>query len=295
MRRLLISTLSATFMALLILDAKTGAQGALEGVELCLKVVIPSLLPFLFLSGIFGNYAGSFSLTILRPVCRVIGIPQDKPSIFMLGILGGYPIGAKNVYDTYSRGEISKESAERLLGFCNNAGPSFLFGMLSGIFPCTRHLFYIWTIQILSAFLTGVILPNKTMKSEYGKPAQPLEITQLFFSSLKAMVSICGWVIIFRTLYQIISKYLLRHCTNVLGALIMGLLELTNGCLMLSNISSVPVRFILCNVLLSFGGLCIWMQTSSVTRGLEKKIFYRGKCIQSIISLILALLFTAIL
>ena len=294
MRRLLIGILSAAGMIVLVLDAKTGTQGALEGVELCLKVVIPSLLPFIVLSSIWGSHSGGHKSLLLLPLYRATGIPPEQSSILLLGMLGGYPVGAKNVSDTYKRGEISKETAQRLLGFCNNAGPSFIFGLLSGFFPGIQYLFAIWIIQILSAIITGIILPHKTAASKHTNYTAPPPLTSLFFHSLKTMAAICGWVILFRTIYQFISKYLLQRCSNVFGILLMGLLELTNGCLLLDHIHNVELRFVLCNILLSFGGLCIWLQTSSVTEGLEKKVFYRGKIIQTGIAIVLSLLFIII-
>lgn len=295
MRRLLIGILSATGMIVLVLDAKTGTQGAFEGVMLCIKVVIPSLLPFIVLSSIWGSHSGGCKSLLMRPLYRATGIPPGQSSILLLGMLGGYPVGAKNVSDTYKRGEISKETAQRLLGFCNNAGPSFIFGLLSGFFPGTKYLFTIWIIQILSAIITGIILPHKTSVGKHSCYAASPKLTGIFNHSLKTMAAICGWVILFRTIYQFISKYLLQRCSNVFGVLLIGLLELTNGCLLLDHIHNVALRFVLCNILLSFGGLCIWLQTSSVTEDLEKKLFYRGKFIQTGIAAILSLLLIIIM
>ena len=49
-RRILTCVAAALTMLILILDVKTALAGAAEGVQLCIQVVLPSLLPLFFLS-----------------------------------------------------------------------------------------------------------------------------------------------------------------------------------------------------------------------------------------------------
>ena len=124
----------AIAMTLCILDAKTVLQGATNGIELCMRSVIPALFPLLTCSTYLTGNLGIFSSSLLRPVGKLCRIPSSCVGILITGFLGGYPTGAQAVAQAYESGSISKETASRMLGFCNNAGPAFIFGILSTIF-----------------------------------------------------------------------------------------------------------------------------------------------------------------
>ena len=49
-RKLLVGTVAAIVMLILILDGRCALYGAAEGLELCIRTVIPSLFPFFFFS-----------------------------------------------------------------------------------------------------------------------------------------------------------------------------------------------------------------------------------------------------
>ena len=48
----------------------------------------------------------------------------------VLGLAGGYPVGARTAAELYAQGALTRDEAERLLTFWNNANPAFL---LSGL------------------------------------------------------------------------------------------------------------------------------------------------------------------
>ena len=54
-KRKLIALAAVAGMLAMILDSRIALSAAAEGVQLCISTVIPSLFPFLFLSGIFGR------------------------------------------------------------------------------------------------------------------------------------------------------------------------------------------------------------------------------------------------
>ena len=68
----------------------------------------------------------------------------------------------------------------------------------------------------------------------------------------------------------------------------MGVLELANGCCALEQITDVNLRFAICSGMLAFGGICVTMQTVSVTGGLSLKQYFLGKMIQTAFSVIAA-------
>ena len=279
----IVKALTIAAFALLILDSKTSSQGAAEGIDLCIRVVIPSLLPFLFLSACLtgGN-------TIMRlPSMRLLGIPKGAETIFLLGLLGGYPVGAQAIYDHYQNKALSKKTAQRLLGFCNNPGPSFLFGMLAPLFTVNSAPWCLWAIIVLSALITGLILPDKQTDLYRTPPTDAVSIPTALNKSIRSMGQICGWVIIFRVFFSFAEKFLLKHLPQILRVCFIGFLELTNGCIAVSTVDE-QIRFVLCAAFLSFGGLCVGMQTASCTKDLGLSMYFPGKIIQTIISILLA-------
>jgi hypothetical protein len=54
------------------------------------------------------------------------------------------------------------------------------------------------------------------------------------------------------------------------------------------EIQQEGLRFLLCSLFLSFGGLCVTMQTISVTEGLSIRGYLQGKAIQTAFSLCFA-------
>jgi hypothetical protein len=269
-------------MLVLILDPKTARDGAAEGIELCIRSVIPSLFPFIFLGGWLAGGLSGVRLPLLE---RLLGIPGGSGGIFLVGITGGYPVGAQAVADSFARREIRLGDARRMMGFCNQAGPSFIFGITAMLFSPKAAPWALWMIGIVSAVITGALLPGKSHGycvacTGSRNRGQSLE------RALTVMGKICGWVIVFRLL----TAYLLGYIPfpQGLGLLGTGLLELTNGCLALGGAASEGVRFILCSFFLTFGGLCVGLQTMTVAGQPGPGQYFPGKVIQSGLSLILA-------
>lgn len=120
----------------LILDAKTAVSSAAEGLQLCLQTVVPSLFPFLVAARLFlRSGAAQWCTRAVGPIMEpIFGLPPQGASALVLGMLSGYPVGAQTAASLYASGQLTKEETERLLGFCSNAGPAFIFGMVGGLF-----------------------------------------------------------------------------------------------------------------------------------------------------------------
>ena len=117
-------------VVLIILDSKVAVAGAVEGVQLCITAVIPSLFPFIFLSMLTTGKMMGAKIRIIAPIANLCRIPKNAESLLIMAALGGYPVGAQAVHQAYSDKILNRNTARRLLGFCNNAGPSFVFGLL---------------------------------------------------------------------------------------------------------------------------------------------------------------------
>lgn len=286
---------AAAGMAMLILDAKTALIGAKDGIQLCIYTVIPSLFPFIVLSIIINSSLAGHSIPFLRPLCRFCGMPQGSESLLLLGLIGGYPVGAQSISLAYQNGQLTKKDAHRLLGFCSNAGPSFLFGITACLFTNKYAVWLLWGIQILSVIITGFLLPGKSRANCSIRTGTPISVPQALHKSIQSMASICGWVILFRVFLAILNRWWLWLLPTEMQTILIGCLELTNGCTELNRIGLEGVRFLLCACFLNFGGACVGMQTVSVCNELGTGMYFPGKVLQTVIAILLAYPLQAIL
>lgn len=277
-------------MLILILDGQTALSGASAGLYLCLKTVIPSLFPFLFLCSMLTNTLWGSQIPWTNKIGNRLGIPAGAEPILISAVLGGYPAGAQIIGSAYQNGNLVKEDAHHLMTFCSNAGPAFLFGMTAAMFPEKTTVWALWAIQLLSAVLTAISGRHIPQSTAYLSSADP-SITDVLTQTIKVMTTICGWVLLFRIVSAFLERWVLFLIPLEIQILITGLLELSNGCICLNQIDSIPIRFIVCSLFLSFGGLCVTMQTISVIGKLSPIPYLTGKLMQTCFSLLLSVLY----
>lgn len=268
-------------LLVLIFDSRTALEGARTGIELCIGTVIPSMFPFFVLSIILTNMLTKKVSTPLLLITRPLGIPNEAASVLISSVFGGYPVGAKTVCDLYHHEHISRYEAERLLAFCSNAGPSFLFGMVSGFFPSIGTTWLLWLIHIISAGLTALTIPAIKTENHHGICDRKTADKTVILSAAKAMVLVCCWVVLFRTILSYLNHWFLWMFPVWVQVLVTGILELSNGCCELLRITDVKLRCILCAGMLSFGGVCVLLQTVSVVDGLSVRYYIKGKLLQT--------------
>lgn len=287
-RQFLRGTFAAICMGILILDSKTALSGALEGVQLCIQSLIPSLFPFMVASSLLtGSFMGTDNL-LLRPFGKLLGIPEGCESLLIPAFLGGYPAGAQCIGQTYRQGSITREQALGMLLFCSNAGPSFLFGLLGPMFPQRQMLWSLWGIHIVCALLCGWIFSPKITDNGV------ITVTELSFSSIlsasvRTMGTVCGWVVLFRVVLSFCRRWFLWMLPPTLQIIVTGVLELSNGCLALPLISDEKLRFVIASGLLAFGGLCVVMQTAAVIGELSVRSYCCGKILHGFLSTLLSI------
>lgn len=271
-------------MLILILDSKTALYAASEGIALCVQTVIPSLFPFFFLSIFLSNGISGMKIAMLRPIERFCRIPAGSAPLLVTGLLGGYPVGAKCIADAAANGSLSKEDGHRMLGFCNNAGPAFIFGMGNSLFNNPFIPWIVWIIQLISALLTAHLLPGASHSSSNLSRKGNISLHNALRQSISVMSSVCGWVLLFRVIITFLERWISFFLPKEAFIFLCGVLELSNGCLSLPQISSIPLQIIQYSVFINLGGLCVALQTISVTEGLGIGLYFPGKLLQSLIS-----------
>lgn len=282
-------------MFLIIVDAKTALSGVAKGLELCIRNIIPALFPLCVLSKyLIGSIAGQ-PIPFLRPLGKVCGLSYGAETILLSGFVGGYPIGAQCLNDAYRKKTITIHEAHRMTAFCNNAGPAFIFGILGQAFDNPAAVWALMGLQVVSAILVAVLIPGRSNAKCKFNTTESMPLTTAVEQSIRAMAAVCSWVILFRTAMAYFERWVFPRATPVIKAILTGILELSNGCISLQTIVSPGLKYIIAAGMLSFGGLCVAMQTRSVTKQIGGTLYLPGKILQASITVFLAYLSQPIL
>lgn len=279
----------AITMLIFIIDTKTAINSANEGIDLCLRTLIPSLFPLLFLSQIICSATVGQTMRFLRPFGKICSLPTGAEGLLLLGILGGYPVGAQAVAQAFQNKQLQEKDAKRMLGFCSNAGPSFIFGVTTCLFKSGIVPWVLWIIHIASALLTAILLPDKQCSTCKQGSISTMSVSQALNKALHSMALICGWVVLFKIIQGLLFRWFAWALPIPMRCLLTGVLELSNGCISLLALPVESIRFILCSAFLGLGGVCVSLQTLSVVKELGCGMYFPGKILQCMISILLSI------
>lgn len=288
-RKKIVLVVSTLCLLMLILDSKTAVSSAVFGIEQCIHTVIPALFPFFLFSALLVSVLCSTNIPLIAPIAKAAGIPSGAEALFLAGILGGYPVGAHCIAQANRYNGLSDADARRMLGFCVNAGPSFIFGICSGLFSQPLIPLVLWAIHIVSSLLVGILLRGNRRQEEVKLRSANISIADAFRGSILNMAQVCGWIVMYRVLIGFADRWILWLLPEDTRCLIIGCLELTNGCLELLSLPSQGLRFVLCSAFLALGGLCVLMQVQAVTGKLGLGAYIPGKLLQCLFSTLLAI------
>lgn len=298
----------------MLLESDKALILSLTGLNLWFQKMIPTLLPFMILSGILirmnlsDSFAHLFS-PVLKPLFR---LSDSCLYCLVIGFLCGFPMGARVTAESYQRGKLSRREAELMLAFCNNIGPVYFTGFVLHLFPVERPLLFLAGMYLLP-FLYGLVLrytlyrdipvqaclptanPSGRAKRSEEKsglhaasifsaaagPRTPslLEETQnSIVSALCSIASLGGYMILFNLL-NLIPDILLPSRLTKLETLLGCVLEITSG------LSRLPRSMAFWGyVLLPFGGLSCIAQTYSMIRETDLSLgnYVAHKVIQTV-------------
>ena len=280
-----------------------------DGLKLWLETLLPTLLPFMILTGILVRTDGIAK--ILHPIApffkTVFGLSPGGTYVFLLGLLTGYPMGAKLAADLYYAGKISRQETEYLLTFCNNPSPAFLITYVGQI--ClegqikTSVLVGILLLadMICMCFFRFVLCEKHSAPSFYPECKSPIAQTtaglldSVIMNSFETMTKLGGYILLFSILSAAIGHFWLLPETG--KYLFLGTLEITTGLhgLLLSGFS-YPLRMLLALCMSAFGGICIMAQTKSVLgKEISLHLYASAKCMNTAITAVLTLIFLCLL
>lgn len=247
---------------------ENSGRGVSKGIELCLSTLIPSMFPFMFLSSFMIN---SGIIERLSPIFdkvtrKLFRLPGICAAVIFFSMTGGLPIGPKMTSDIYYRGYISLSQAQRMLFFCMNPGPAFVITAVGYYMLGSEKLgLILYASVLLSSVIIGILsslvwnadgeffVKESSTKENKGLHSA---LQESVVQSCRNMLTVCAWVILFSCITELVATVPAGEGTR---AFISSVLEMTNGCEVLSGTYPVP----LIAGVIGFGGLCAHMQVMS--------------------------------
>ena len=271
--QLIFTLFCCVFLILLVFCSKECISLASNGLLIWYRNMIPSLFPFMVLSGFM--IRSGLSLKIGQWMQPVLGILFRLPShmlyaIFM-GFLCGFPMGAKIVADMLEKEQITLNEGEYLLAFCNNIGPLYMLGYVIPLFGY-QNVWQILGLMYLVPLSYGLILKyfsfklythadfkNTKMKKSlrtlsicsysqntYTSPNYLVCFQQSLSSAIEQITMLGGCMVFFncllifpQTLGRVLSKSGIVSYSSLLITLLSSLVEIGGGLQQLTSAFSL--------------------------------------------------------
>ena len=289
---------------LLIIHTKIAEESVRTTLDLCARVLIPSLFPYMVISALLVRTGASDILG--KPLASVteklFHLPARAGGALLLGILCGFPLGAQTACELYNRGSITKKEAERLIPLANCAGGAFTIGVIGTHLWNSRSFgIFLYITQILSAWALGAVwaradrAPSQSSNNANDSAHRSVSVGECLgdaiTSSAVSMLKICGYVTFFSLFTAILHRIFTLWKLPLLGSISAAFLELTSGCQAASETGGT-IGIFLTGLALGWSGVSVLFQcmTFTVPSGISLRMTVFSKGIQGILCGIAAVL-----
>ncbi|MCR8656185.1 hypothetical protein [Paenibacillus endoradicis] len=295
-RTFIIAGLLLSIVLSVVLSPDVALEASLSGLTIWWKLVFPGLLPFLILYELilaFGLVHGIQAL--LSPfTTRLLKMPRAASLPFIMSLLSGFPAGVEPTLQLLQDKQLSKQQAQRLLGYMHFPNPIFVTVIIGAGFFHTPILGLIiistiWISAIILMTLHSYVATRKSndldltdnhshinfvASMELGRKLDGRGLGKVLGDSVAASVQklfVIGGFIIFSSVIAAFATSLLNNFTLQLPFLAHALLELHIGSYAISvwtmGQNSIILGCALLVACLSFSGISGILQVSFYTTG----------------------------
>lgn len=303
--KIAITGVSAVCVAMLIVNPAEYIASAFTGIKTWAVVVLPSLLPFFFITALLTaiNATGFIARLFSAPAQKLFGVSGVCSYVFIMSVLSGYPVGAKIICDLKENGRITAEEATKMSTFCSTSGPLFIIGSVGvGMFKDKVCGFILFFSHVIAAIAVGLIFRffGKTEPSlpNIKKAAAPSNILyDCVYSAVISVAIVGGFICVFNIFADMaqnagillpIEKAVLAATGNgdFASGFSLGLIECTRGCKTIAESGVSALGLSLAESLISFGGVSVIFQSLAFLSRADVKtgVFLSAKAVQMTIS-----------
>ena len=314
--KILISVAVISVMLAILLYPDRYILASLNGLKLWCFSVLPSLLPFFFLTALLTK-----TEVLCNVFCKTNKLTKTLFNLngvsfyaFILSALSGYPVGSRTVNDLYLAGAINENEAKKTSILASTSGPLFIVGAVgTAMFNNKYYGFILYSVHLISAILTAITFRGKTQNTTRKNSIILTEKTdnilyESIYGSVISVLIVGGLITIFYVITEVLLDFkILTPLINLVNALfknfnvgegfICGLIECTKGCYLLSKLPTTPLTLSLSAFLISFGGFSIIVQSLVylVKAKVKPLFFILGKTIHAVYSFILSFIIFSII
>lgn len=276
---------------------KEVANVILEAVNLFFKKVFVSLFPMFILNDILINLNIPYYFYLLfnKLFLKVFHTSGLGAYVFIMSLISGTPSNAYILKELVELEKLSIEEANHFLTFTYFSNPLFLTVMLSTIFNA-RIVLKIILCHYIANIIIGILMRNKAPKivtnQKYTQNKSKSSIIKSINKSISTLLMILGTICFYMLLTFIVMNLLPDN--PLIKTLISGFLEITNGLNTITSLNIfIQIKEIIASAIISFGGLSIHTQIKAILENtnMNYSYFLKGRIMQSIISVILIILF----
>ena len=308
--------------AALLIWPQAVAGGVSRGLSICGTVIIPSLFPFLVLSGFLvrSGISGALGRRLERVTRFLFGLPGCCAAGILVSFIGGYPAGGIAVGEMVQQGSITREEGRRMLRFCVNAGPAFVISAVgAGLLGNVRMGVVLFAAHILASVLLGIggrILDGRRSAGEgsraktgASKMPAPAAFVESVNAACRSLLYMCGFVILFAAILALgdasgaagFLQHVLSMPARLMGAdasklscLLPGLLEVSCGSVEAAGTGELAPLML--GMIMGWGGLSVHCQLAATLHGqkLMDKGFFAARALHALLAGLLSVLLVRI-
>ena len=255
-------------------------------INICLYNFIPSMFFSIFISNYL--YLNNFDEIIPKFIINLfkkININKKELGIIFLSFISGYPNNIKLL--NYSNNEY-------LIYSTNFINPIFFIMTINNIYLKNNKLTF---IILLTHYLTNItiflIYKNKYKYYEYKNISESNTYTKSLIITIKTL-SIIISNLLFITLLITLLKLIIKDI--LIKYLLIGLIEFSNGLILLSSLSiNTFIKGLFILIIISFSSISIFLQSISLNSKIKSTKFLLNKILSTILSIIIYIIINVII
>lgn len=272
-------------------------NSTLSASYLFITKVFVSIFPFIILSDIlfYFNYDLFLKKIFGNIISKLFNVSKSTSIIYILSILTSHPTNSVYIKEMLDRKEIDENDINKILLTTYFPSIAFVIGTIGiGIYHSIKTGIFLYLTILIKNILIGIFLRGKNLSKEIQsikKNNITLQetISNSIIKGINISYTILGNIIIFTIIVNLLNNYL--NINSTILSLMSGMLEMTNGIFMISNLNiNLSQKILLTSFILNFSGLSIIFQTTSILNKYKiniKKILI----IKLIFSIIILLIF----
>lgn len=246
-------------------------NSTLSASYLFITKVFVSIFPFIILSDIlfYFNYDLFLKKIFGNIISKLFNVSKSTSIIYVLSILTSHPTNSIYIKEMLDRKEIDESDINKILLTTYFPSIAFVIGTIGiGIYHSIKIGVFLYLTILIKNILIGIFLRGKNLCKEVpsikkSKITLQETISKSIIKGINTSYTILGNIIIFTIIVNLLNNYL--NINSTILSLMSGMLEMTSGIFMISNLNiNLSQKILLTSFILNFSGLSIIFQTTSI-------------------------------